>query len=329
MLSLPKFITASNCKDLLPIFEDIQYSNDAVIDLDASNTEYVDPLGMCFMAAFCDKLHLQDKRVQLVNLQEHLQSYLSRMDLLERCGNPPANTQHRNNLQSTLLEVQCLQDQDEVAQAASRLSAAVVGNTPDYDEDAEPDEMTGHKPHENLQRNLEYVFNELLENSLTHARRHGYDESKVWLASQYYGKGDVIKTGIVDTGCGFRRSLASHPERPDTDLDAIKLALEPRVSCNRDVGVMPDSYNQGVGLTVTCRMIREAKGIVNLVSGTGYIKGRPDKLISSELESNWHGVGIGLEVRRGELKRLEVQQVIHEITHETGLSETPAEVQFI
>lgn len=329
MLSLPKFITASSCKELLPIFEDIQYATDATIELDASNTVYVDPMGLCFMAAFCDRLHSQDKKVQLVNLTENLQSYLSRMNLLERCHHAPPNIQQRNDLRNTLLEVQCLQDRDEVESTANRLSIAVVGTMPDYDPDASPDEMTGHKPHENLQNNLTYVFNELLENSLTHARRHGYETSKVWVASQYYAQHDVIKTGIVDTGCGFLRSLRPHAERPQNDIEAILLALEPRVSCNRDVGIMSDSYNQGVGLTVTCRMLREAQGTINLISGQGYVKDRSGDLFKKELDSTWRGVGIGLEVKREALKRLEVRRVIHELIHETGLSDDTVGLQFI
>lgn len=45
---------------------------------------------------------------------------------------------------------------------------------------------------------------------------------------------------------------------PETDEAAILLALEPRVSCNKDVDLMGDSVNEGIGLTVVYRMVKDA-----------------------------------------------------------------------
>lgn len=84
------------------------------------------------------------------------------------------------------MEIQCLQECKDVSHVAGKISQAIAGVTPDYDPSALPDEMSGFMPHEIIEYNLRYLFNELLENALTHGRKHGYNLSKVWVASQYY-----------------------------------------------------------------------------------------------------------------------------------------------
>ena len=174
------------------------------------------------------------------------------------------------------------------------------------------------------------MFNELLENSLTHGRKHGYDSSKVWVACQYYRDNDLIRIGIVDTGCGFLQSLQNHSQQPQTDKDATRLALQPYISCNRDVGVSDDSVNEGIGLTVVQRMVKDIGGTMVLLSGRSMIRLKHvEQLSELPVTSAWQGVGIAIEVKRSEFNERLVRDVIGTLRNETSLPKDDIDLHFI
>ncbi len=328
MLAFPSFITAKNCEKLLPVLDNVISSDAEAVAVTAKNTKFVDPFSLCLLAACCDKLQQQDRHLKIQDLSPEMQSYWVRMDLFKQCHQEEPD-QQRFDQSASLLEIQCLQGRGDVASAADKISHAIAGQTPDYSEDAKPDEMTGFLPHEKVEDNLRYMFNELLENALTHGHRHGYSDSKVWVACQYYKTRDLIRIGIVDTGCGFRQSLQTHPQMPQTDEDAIKLALQPYLSCNRDVGLMEDSVNEGIGLTVVQRMVRDAGGTMVLLSGQSIVEIGGDMLPKPLSGTHWQGVGIAIEVKRSELKERLVRDVIGELSDETSLPQSDIDIQFI
>lgn len=328
MLVFPSFITAKNCDKLLPVLDSVISSDADAIAVTAKHTKFVDPFSLCLLAACCDKLQQQDRHLNILDLSPEMQSYWVRMDLFKQCHQEAPN-QQRFDQSASLMEIQCLQGRKDVGQVADRISHAIAGQTPEYGEDMQPDEMTGFLPHELVEYNLRYMFNELLENALTHGCRHGYEASKVWVACQYYRGKDTIRIGIVDTGCGFRQSLQSHPQTPQTDEDAIRLALQPYLSCNRDVGLMEDSVNEGIGLTVVQRMVQDIGGTMVLLSGQSVLEISEDMLPKSLSDTHWQGVGIAIEVKRSELKERLVRDVIGELRNETSLPQSDIDIQFI
>lgn len=328
MLAFPSFITAKNCDKLLPVLDNVISSDTDVIAVTARYTKFVDPFSLCLLAACCDKLQRQDRHLDILDLSPEMQSYWARMDLFKQCHQAEPDLQ-RFDQSASLMEIQCLQGRQDVGQVADRISRAIAGQTPDYGEDAQPDEMTGFLPHELVEYNLRYMFNELLENALTHGRGHGYETSKVWVACQYYRGKDTIRIGIVDTGCGFRQSLQSHLQTPRTDEDAIRLALQPYLSCNRDVGIMEDSVNEGIGLTVVQRMVKDIGGTMMLLSGQSMIEINQEELAKPLVNSHWQGVGIAIEVKRSELKERLVRDVIGELRDETPLPQSNIDIQFV
>lgn len=328
MLVFPSFITAKNCDKLLPVLDSIISSDVDTVAVTARHTKFVDPFSLCLLAACCDKLQRQDRHLDILDLSPEMQSYWVRMDLFKQCQQQEPDLQ-RNDQSGSLLEIQCLQGRQDVGQVADRISHAIAGQTPGYTEETQPDEMTGFLPHELVEYNLRYMFNELLENALTHGRRHGYDSSKVWVACQYYKARDLIRIGIVDTGCGFRQSLLSHPQMPQTDEDAIRLALQPCISCNRDVGIMDDSVNEGIGLTVVQRMVKDVGGAMVLLSGQSVLEISQDELSKPLPDTRWQGAGIAIEVKRSELKERLVRDVIGELRRETPPPQSDIDIQFI
>ena len=150
-------------------------------------------------------------------------------------------------------------------------------------------------------RPLRYALSELIENALTHARRQGAFDSSVWVAAQYYKDaqtGGRVQVAVVDNGCGFLATLQHHPELPEkTHGAAIRTALKPKVSCNRDIGPFGESVNEGVGLTTAVRISKATGGDVHIVSGDalffecgGIAIKRSEQL--RPLPSKWDGVAI-------------------------------------
>ena len=219
----------------------------------------------------------------------------------------------RNNRADALAEVQVISDRSETDVAAQKLAQAFVGRLPGAGPQAFPDEMTGLKPGEVVEEALTYIFTELIDNSLTHGRKYGFPNAKVWVAAQYYPTKDHIRLAVVDNGCGLLRSLSNHPRLDDkTDIDAIKLALEPRVSGNRDVGLMDDSHNQGVCLSVSSELAIRAGGRVDIISGQGAVKKLGNALHIWTVPA-WHGTAIEMTVRRKQLGGVRVSSLIREL----------------
>lgn len=208
------------------------------------------------------------------------------------------------------LELTRLDSQRGVADAAFRLAQALVGHIPGVDPNELPDEMSGFTTFDRLVEPIQYALNELLENAMTHARRQGFANASVWIASQYYPKKNLIQLGVVDNGCGFLASLRGHPElRREHHLDAILTALKPRISCNRDLRLNMDSVNQGVGLTTTCRIAEHTGGRLVIVSGDAIhdTSGRSGLLASG---AYWQGVAIAMECRRDRLPAIRFRELL-------------------
>lgn len=331
MLLFPKFAADFTLLDLIPLVQEILDSEQKEIDIDASNTVFIDPVGMCIFASLCETLARKGRRIKLHNLNSTIESYLSRMDLLKQCGYEYTENFKRLDRRDSLVEVNCVDLQKDVERVSRQVSKCIVGKTPDFDENAPYDEMTGSQPHTQLEENLNYLFNELLENSLTHGRRHGYRDSNVWVASQYYPHRDTLKLGIVDNGCGFFKTLESHPEAPNDDAEAIELALKPYASCNRDVGLSSDSHNEGVGLTVISRIVGHATGEMNLFSGDTLNKYKSGKLTLSQSfkTQSWRGVGISISMPREAIKEVLYREVVSELHDETNDSKDEIDINFI
>ena len=329
MINLPRYISERSLNYVFPFIKSVRNDKSKIININAANAKFIDPVGICLLASLCDDLKKNNRILKFHNLPDNLSSYLSRMNLLSHCGHVYIEKHNRLDRADSLVEVSCINEQSEVDRFSQKISKCIVGGSLDFDESAPPNPMTGYKPHEQLESNLIYLFNELLENALTHGKRHGYRECKVCIASQYYPKTDSLKIGTVDNGCGFLKTLEQHQQSPNSDYEAIELALKPYTSCNRDVGIMSDSYNEGVGLTVISRIIQQASGELTLFSGNAVnrYKGNSTKHFESKLDS-WRGVGISIDVPRENLKNLLYANVVSDLRTESNYS-TEIDIPFI
>lgn len=311
---MPSFFCARSASDAVAACEAIADRAGSPVVVDCSQLRFVDPFGIALLGAVFHAVQLQGRRIQVLDLSPGLQGYLTRMDLfkeVELLGDCSTAVGARHDRSTDLVELTCLDDKNQVDDAAFRLSKTIVGRLDGVDVDEPRDEMTCMNTADRLAEPIQYALSELLENALTHGRRDGCRTARVWVASQYYPRSGAIHLGVVDDGCGFLRSLQAHPAlKQKRDHEAILLALQPRVSCNRDQWLSrPDSVNQGVGLTATLRMAEKSGGRLVIVSGEAMhdTSGRTGRLASG---AHWQGVAIALECRRDRLPQFRIRELL-------------------
>jgi hypothetical protein len=317
VIVLPKRMTAGEYVRCLRVAGAIVNSDAQVVEVDASALRFIDPFALTLLAAACERIGQDDRRVEVVALHPVHGSYLGRMDLFRQpwisCRAAGQQERVRHDGYGSLVELKRLTHQNQVDATANALAAAVLGWVPGLDEKAPADEMTGYNDWLRAYEPLCHAFTELLQNAVTHARRHGHDDANVWVTAQYLRQSDTIHIGIVDTGCGFLRSLERHPElKSKTDDAAILLALRPRISCNRGLGVAgAHAANAGIGLTTTYRIVRAAEGRMLIASGGGAIMVAGDTDATSGLDVDaWRGAALGLRLRRAAMVNVNIRELM-------------------
>lgn len=311
MINIPTYLGASDTTSLIGFSKQlINKNNNAIVNCDAARLSFIDPLALCIFSATCHEVSSNGGKVNIHNLSDTMNSYLSRMDVFESCKIDVHTTNQRYDRRDSLVEVCKLDNPSQIDKLSSQIAYAIVGKTPEKNSSSIPDEMTGYTAADQLTIPIEYIFSELLENALTHGRRGGFHETSVWVAAQYYPKQDSICLAIVDNGCGYFETLKNHPELTDqSHKGGIITALLPDISCNNDVGLMGDSINQGIGLTVVKDLAINAGGTISIISGdTTLIKNIEYEKFT--VNDSWQGSVISLQVPRENLKSLNIHEVI-------------------
>lgn len=310
MIHLPTYVSALSAKESIKACWQIASAGNKV-DVDAAKLKFVDPFGMALLAATFHQIMSHDGLVRVYHLNDQISGYMQRMDVFQGvqlvdCAN---TTGQRHDRSADLVEVTRLESQSDVEDAAYRLALASVGNMHIANRNEMPDEMTGYTEAERLAEPIQYALNELLENALTHAKCGGYNNACVWVASQYYKRNSLVRLGVVDNGCGFLASLRNHSElRSKTHLSAILTALKPYVSRNRDLGLLNDSVNEGIGLTVTNRIAERAGGRIFIASGDAVHS--VSSSYTFDGDECWQGVAIGMELQRQKLTEVHFRELI-------------------
>jgi hypothetical protein len=301
-LALPKTVGVRDITLLMAALNQLRTSTGNV-ELDCSQVSFVDPLGITALAAAVKVVLDQGRRVAMPWLAPSTTSYLERMnffvDLDIDAVDIPTN-RRRNDQRGNLLEMTHITDSGQSEAVADQLATAIV--TKIIGRGQRPVDF--HLPdteYDQYYRPLRYSLSELIENALTHARRQGAFNSSVWVAAQYYKDaqtGGHVHVAVVDNGCGFLATLLNHSALLEkTHGAAIRTALKPKVSCNRDIGPFGESVNEGVGLTTTVRISKASGGEVHIVSGDAlFVEGgvtvvkRQDQVRA--LQGKWDGVAV-------------------------------------
>jgi ABC-type transporter Mla MlaB component len=265
------------------------------INCDCRGLQFIDPLGLCLLKHWFAELQDRGVTVVLQNLPLFVESFLRRMDLFEGidCVKFPdrSSGNSRNDLTGHLIEIQTLRAVSEIGDVATRIAGTIVHGM-EVDDTPDPDGMHASEA-EKLETTLEYVFSEILLNALDHGRKRDYEHAHTNIAAQYYPKSGLLKVAIVDNGCGLLETLQAHPKMEGelTDSKAISIALEPRVSCNRDAELGLDTRNQGIGLTVSTAMAFQAGGTCGIFTGSNWHSLSGNGVSVAEIPY-WRGTGI-------------------------------------
>lgn len=319
-LALPETL---GVKHIIPLMEVLNLARASAgdVEFDCSKVRFVDPLGITALAAAAKEVSVQGRRVSMPWLAKETTSYLERMnffvDLDIDAVDVPKNRTRRDQ-RSKMLEVTHIVDSGKSEAVADQVASAIV--TMIIGRGQKPVNL--HVPdteYDQYYRPLRYALSELIENSLTHARREGAFNSSVWVAAQYYKDaqtGGRVHVAVVDNGCGFLATLQNHSELHEkTHGAAIRTALKPKVSCNRDIGPFGESVNEGVGLTTTVLIAKETGGDVHIVSGDAlFLDGgaavtkRRDQVRA--LTGVWTGVAISATFICKKLPAIRIDQLL-------------------
>lgn len=319
-LVLPAYIGMRNPEPLFRFCEKVA-EHDGDIEIDASAVKFIDVMGLTVLCALLSPL-CACRNVSVIWMSVSIAAYLERMNFFEHCpvkGVEFYSTVPRSDLSRSLVEITSISSAHETNSTASRLAIALTGS------------MTGLLPKpisfdggrdefEAYCHPIEYALTELLDNAFTHARREGHFRSAVWVAAQLYNE-DVVRIGVVDTGCGFLATLKGHPRRPKSDVEAIELALEPFISCNRDLGMYLESTNEGVGLTTTCNIAKAAGGGMTIVSGNA----RYSTMAGCSQftgDASWPGVAISFGCKRALLPQTQPSKLLPALPESTNPAPT-------
>lgn len=319
-LTLPEVV---GVRDIAPLISALSEARAAKgnVELDCSKVRFIDPFGMTALSAAISVVQAQKRRVALTWLDAKTVTYLERMNFFVDkdidAVDVPVNRQ-RNDLRSRLLEITHITDAGASEAVADQLASAIVSMMIGRGEKTASEQFIDLEYYL-YYRPLRYALSELIENSLTHARREGARGASVWVAAQFYKDDPVggrVEVAVVDIGCGFLATLKNHAELPEkTHGAAIKTALKPKVSCNRDIGPFGESVNEGVGLTTTVRISKETGGTVHIVSGDAFfsdnsaIAARRSEQIKG-LPGSWDGVAISVSFTGAKLPKVNISALL-------------------
>lgn len=302
-INFPKSLSSSDPGPLFDVCSLIAAHSGNVV-IDASELAFIDPLGLAVLRATLD-CQPEEKCIHIRFLPKTMASYLTRMEFFQGLNveGVDENDRNPNGEPHNCVELIQVVDHEQSEEIASRLVQAMTG---------QPNSAEKNPELESCLRPIEYALKELLENSLSHAKREGNGRSSVWVACQHFRTSGDVRLAIVDNGCGFLATLRGHAELTEsTDGAAIQAALVARVSCNRgpSVSFESESQNQGVGLTTTAKIAAAAEGHLVVVSGNAWVHTERNHQFEFQT-SSWKGVAIAFTCKREKLPQVDIPSLL-------------------
>lgn len=251
-----------------PAFEAAEHLNGESVVLNLREVEFVEPAGICGLAALLEFLIPRCEDVGVVLEGRDVPAYLERMNFFRLFGDRvqtnadvlSLRARQRHN-PGTLQELVNFQDEDEIPGIINRISEIL--------------ENQGYLVRERVA--VCSVLSEICAN----AAEHGSSSYGAYASVQAYQhivsgrhgaragerQGEEVLVAIADGGVGVRETLSRNPalaEHSTTDTDAVRQALAMGVSGTGEVG-------RGGGLTLVAQIASRAGGSLSLRSGSGRV----------------------------------------------------------
>jgi hypothetical protein len=231
--------------------------------LDLRSVDFVEPAGLCGLAALLEFLIPRSEKVGLALSGRNVSAYLERMNFFRIFGDRlktnvdvAALEERRRGNPGTLQELINFHSEEEIPGIINRISEIL--------------------------ENKEYGLREraaicaTLSEICANAVEHGASPFGAYAAVQAYQhivsggrerRGEEVLIAIADGGIGVRETLSRNPkyaEHTETDNEALRHALKMGVSGTGEIG-------RGGGLAVVGQISARAGGSLSLRSGSGRI----------------------------------------------------------
>jgi len=232
------------------------------IVLDLRSVEFVEPAGLCGLAALLEYLIPRCEEVNLALAGRDVPAYLERMNFFRLFGGRVRTNadvasleERRRHNPGTLQELINFHTEPEIPGIIERISEIL--------------ENQGYRLKERV------AICSVLSEVCANAAEHGASSFGAYAAVQAYHhivsgprrRGEEVLVAIADGGVGVRKTLSrntEYAEHTTTDNDALRLALEMGVSGTGEIG-------RGGGLALVAQIAARAGGSLSLRSGTGRV----------------------------------------------------------
>jgi hypothetical protein len=230
--------------------------------VDLRTVEFVEPAGLCGLAALLEFLCARCEDVSLTLPGRDVPAYLERMNFFRIFGgrirtnaDVEALEERRRHNPGTLQELINFHTEEEIPGIIHRISEIL--------------ENQGYRLRERV------AICSTLSEVCANAAEHGVSSFGAYAAVQAYHhivsgsrrRGEEVLIAIADGGVGVRETLSRNPryaEETATDNEALRHALEMGVSGTGEIG-------RGGGLALVAGIAARSGGSLSLRSGTGRV----------------------------------------------------------
>ena len=245
-----------------PAFEAATHVDGGPVVLNLRAVEFVEPAGLCGLAALLEYLCERCDEVNLALAGRDVAAYLERMDFFRLFGDRistnadvEALEERRRHNPGTLQELVNFHTEEEIPGIIHRISEIL--------------ENRGYRLRERV------AICSTLSEVCANAAEHGVSSFGAYAAVQAYHhivsgsrrRGEEVLIAIADGGVGVRETLSRNPkyaEETATDNEALRHALEMGVSGTGELG-------RGGGLALVAQIAARSGGSLSLRSGTGRV----------------------------------------------------------
>ena len=260
------------------------------VSLDLRSVEFVEPAGICGLAALLEFLIPRSEEVSVTLAGRNVPAYLERMDFFRLFGDRVRTNADVASLEDrqrhnpgTLQELIKFHTEEEIPGVITRISEIL--------------ENKGYRLRERV------AICSTLSEICANAAEHGSTEDGfgAFAAVQAYNhivsgarrRGEEVLVAIADGGVGVRETLSKndrYAEQTTTDNDAIRCAMMMGVSGTGELG-------RGGGLALVAQISGRAGGSLSLRSGSGRVTAYHDRK-NSRTVPNFPGTFVRVSLPR-------------------------------
>jgi ABC-type transporter Mla MlaB component len=281
-LSIPRYINADG---LIPFLSQLAaHSDSSELTIDFKGLQRVSPAGLAALTAFMARRERAHMETNVVGLETcGIREYLQRMNLLRLCDWEQGDESFkRHDPKGRFVPLERISHR--VEDLGDQIAECIAPGGEDYE-----------NPNAGLYDAVWYLVTEMANNVQQHSRR-----GMGFVAAQRTLRDGFVKIAIADCGCGIPASLADagFPWASDLpDEDIIEQALVARVSSKGQPS------NEGVGLTLSARIVDLMGGHMLIASGAGTVIRSNHGVVRKErlaAGARYPGTVVALTFRRSE-----------------------------